>query len=44
MGVAEKSAQRTCIACRETKDKDQLLRYVVAPDGVVLVDYRQRLP
>ena len=36
--------QRTCIACRETRDKRQLLRYVVAPDGMLLVDYRQRLP
>ncbi|MFK5925402.1 MAG: DUF448 domain-containing protein [Desulfuromusa sp.] len=42
--VAEKGPQRTCIACRRTQDKKQLVRYVVAPDGMVLVDYRQRLP
>lgn len=44
MAVAEKGPQRTCVACRQTKDKNQLVRYVVAPDGAVLVDYRQRLP
>jgi len=44
MAVAEKSAQRTCIACRQTGGKKQLVRYVVAPDGELLVDYRQRLP
>ncbi|MDX2493877.1 MAG: DUF448 domain-containing protein [Desulfuromusa sp.] len=44
MTVAEKGPQRTCVACRQTKDKNQLVRYVVAPDGAVLVDYRQRLP
>ncbi len=44
MVVKEKGPQRTCIACRQTKDKKQLVRYVVAPDGAVLVDYRQHLP
>lgn len=44
MTVAENGPQRTCIACRQTKNKKQLVRYVVAPDGTVLVDYRQRLP
>ncbi|MDA3903686.1 MAG: DUF448 domain-containing protein [Desulfuromusa sp.] len=44
MAVVEKGPQRTCVACRQTKDKKQLVRYVVAPDGAVLVDYRQRLP
>lgn len=44
MSIAEKGPQRTCVACRQTKDKNQLVRYVVAPDGAVLVDYRQRLP
>ena len=36
--------QRTCIACRQSKAQDQLVRYVVAPDGELLVDYRHRLP
>jgi hypothetical protein len=44
MTGTEKGPQRTCVACRQTKDKKQLVRYVVAPDGTVLVDYRQRLP
>ena len=42
----EKSAkpQRTCVACRKAADKKQLLRFVLAPDGRVVVDYRQQLP
>ncbi|WP_321390836.1 DUF448 domain-containing protein [uncultured Desulfuromusa sp.] len=44
MTAAEKGPQRTCIACRQAGDKKQFVRYVVAPDGKVLVDYRQRLP
>ena len=44
MTAAEKGPQRTCIACRQAEDKKKLVRYVVAPDGTVLVDYRQRLP
>ena len=40
----EKGPQRTCVACRQTKDKNQLIRYVVAPDGALMVDYLQRLP
>ena len=42
--VASKGPQRTCIACRQTRDQAQLVRYVVAPDGALLVDYRHRLP
>lgn len=37
-------AQRSCIACRKVKTQDQLVRYVLAPDGTVVIDYRQRLP
>ena len=39
-----KGPQRTCIACRKSKDQGQLVRFVVAPDGQILVDYRHRLP
>lgn len=40
----EKGPQRTCVACRETLSQDRLIRYVVAPDGRLVVDYRHRLP
>ncbi|HKJ04455.1 MAG TPA: DUF448 domain-containing protein [Geopsychrobacteraceae bacterium] len=36
--------QRTCIACRRVADQGALTRYVLAPDGQVLVDYRHKLP
>jgi uncharacterized protein len=36
--------QRTCLGCRVVLDKDSLIRYVMAADGAVLVDYRQKLP
>lgn len=36
--------QRTCVACRRSKAQGELVRYVVAPDGTLLVDYRHRLP
>lgn len=36
--------QRTCIACRRVADQDSLIRYVLAPDGQILVDYRHKLP
>jgi predicted RNA-binding protein YlxR (DUF448 family) len=29
---------RTCIACRETKSKRELIRIVLLPDGTVAVD------
>jgi len=42
--VVNRGPQRTCIACRKSKDQAQLVRFVVAPDGEVVVDYRHRLP
>jgi len=36
--------QRTCVACRKVADKAMLLRFVLAPHGQVVVDYRQQLP
>ena len=44
MGKPGNGPQRTCVACRESKQQDELVRYVVAPDGVLVVDYRHRLP
>lgn len=42
--LKSKGPQRSCIACRHTADKSELVRYVLSPDDKVLVDYRQRLP
>ncbi|BCG48074.1 COG2740: Predicted nucleic-acid-binding protein implicated in transcription termination / Ribosomal protein L7Ae family protein YlxQ [Citrifermentans bremense] len=36
--------QRSCLACRETRDKGSLLRLVLAPDGAVVPDLQQKLP
>jgi len=36
--------QRTCLGCRQSFDRDRLIRLVAAPDGRLLVDYRGRLP
>ncbi len=37
-------AQRTCLGCREVVQQQSLVRYVMAPDGEVLVDYSTKLP
>jgi len=39
-----RSPQRTCLGCRKVLDRGELLRYVLSPQGEVLVDYRARLP
>lgn len=36
--------QRTCLGCRAVREQDQVVRYVLSPDGAVLVDYRRKLP
>jgi predicted RNA-binding protein YlxR (DUF448 family) len=36
--------QRSCLACREVKDKKSLLRFVLAPDRTVVPDLQQKLP
>lgn len=36
--------RRTCLGCRQVQDQSRLIRYVRAPDGAVLVDYREKLP
>jgi predicted RNA-binding protein YlxR (DUF448 family) len=36
--------QRTCLGCREAKDKSRLIRFVRSPDGDILADLRGRLP
>lgn len=42
--MAVTQPQRSCVACRTVTEKHQLLRFVLAPDGQVVVDYRQQLP
>jgi len=42
--LGQGKAQRTCLACRQVKEQADLARFVRAPDGQVLVDYRHRLP
>ena len=44
MSGHDKGPQRSCVACRQSRNQAQLVRYVVAPDGEVLIDYRHRLP
>ncbi len=36
--------QRSCIGCRTVHEQGDLVRFVRAPDGSVLVDYRHKLP
>jgi predicted RNA-binding protein YlxR (DUF448 family) len=36
--------ERTCIVTRATAPADALIRFVVAPDGTVVPDFRRRLP
>lgn len=42
--MAATQPQRSCVACRTATDKTLLLRFVLAPDGQVVLDYRQQLP
>lgn len=36
--------QRSCLGCREVKEKGELLRFVLAPDRTLVPDLRSRLP
>lgn len=36
--------QRSCLACRETRDKDGLIRFVLSPDGEIVPDLDAKLP
>ena len=38
------SAERTCIVSREQKPEDELIRFVLSPDGVVVPDLQRKLP
>jgi predicted RNA-binding protein YlxR (DUF448 family)/ribosomal protein L30E len=39
-----KDPQRSCLGCRETRAKRELLRFVLAPDRTLLPDLQARLP
>jgi hypothetical protein len=36
--------QRSCLCCKESRDKDKLLRFVLSPQGEVLPDLDAKLP
>ena len=36
--------QRSCLGCREPRDKDSLLRFVLSPQGEVVPDLEGKLP
>jgi len=36
--------QRSCLGCRKVKDKDELLRFVLAPDRTLVPDLQAKLP
>lgn len=40
----ERGPKRTCLGCRKVFPRTDLLRFVLAPQGMLLVDYRGRLP
>src|SRR5258707_982432 len=41
---ARGATERTCIVTRAVKPVDELIRFVVAPDGAVVADLKRRLP
>ncbi len=42
--ATDKTAQRRCIASRERRDKLEMLRFVVDPDGWIVADLGGKLP
>jgi len=42
--MAKEKPQRTCIGCRTSMDKDELLRFVMSPEGVIVPDLINKLP
>ncbi len=42
--TSRQGPQRSCIACRKVLDQSTLVRYVLSPQGEVLVDYGRKLP
>lgn len=44
MSQTRNQPQRTCVGCRLSCNRSDLLRFVLSPQQQLLVDYRQRLP
>jgi uncharacterized protein len=42
--MAKADPQRSCLGCREVKPKEELLRFVLDPERVVLPDVSRKLP
>jgi uncharacterized protein len=42
--LTDSEARRTCVACRDEEERDELVRLVAGPDGQIAVDLRARLP
>lgn len=42
--VVKSGPQRTCAGCRKSLDQDLLVRYVLSPQGEIVIDYRRKLP
>ena len=44
MSASGKIAQRSCLGCRQVRDRELLVRYALSPQGEILVDYGKKLP
>lgn len=42
--ASDKIKIRTCLGCRESKGKEELVRLVTSPGGFVVIDYKGTLP
>ncbi|GAM09975.1 putative protein [Geobacter sp. OR-1] len=42
--MAKNSPERSCLGCRDVKAKQDLLRFVMAPDGCLVLDILSKLP
>ena len=42
--MTKHNPQRSCLGCRVTRDKGELLRFVLAPDGTLTPDLKGKLP
>lgn len=42
--ASDHGPQRSCIGCRKSLDQGMLVRYVLSPQGEIIVDYGRKLP